>query len=371
MQNFGKELKKTNYFADDLQNLLQNKNNQTDKINAIFNFVKNKVKWNNYYDYFTHEGVKTAYKNGNGNVAEINLILVSMLREAGINANPVLVSTRSHGIPIFPTIEGFNYVIAGIELPNKTILLDATEKYSSVNNLPKRVLNWQGRIVRKNGTSDFIDLFPTVYSLDKKRIGITMEPNGTIKGNARFSYKNLNGILFRNRFDKLVNSELIKALENDYSPIEISKANLFNSDKLDKPLLISMKFTAENQTEIINNKIYFSPLFFLEEKENIFKSDERKLPIDFASPWMDNYSIQITIPDGYKVETLPKNEIIETENNIADFKYTITTKENKIILNVITRVSFPIIPANLYKAFKDIYSKRVKKMKEKVVLIKE
>ncbi|MCP4883238.1 MAG: hypothetical protein GY908_05570 [Flavobacteriales bacterium] len=70
-----------------------------------------------------------------------------MLRASGIDANPILVSTRDHGIPIFPTKKGFNYVIAGVELNADITLLDITEKYSFPDILPLRDLNWEGRLL--------------------------------------------------------------------------------------------------------------------------------------------------------------------------------------------------------------------------------
>ncbi|MEE9350178.1 MAG: DUF3857 domain-containing protein [Flavobacteriaceae bacterium] len=144
---FGVELNKKKYFKDDLTKILNESKSTNDKISVILKFVKDKIKWNNFYGIRTSDGVSKAYKNGFGNVAEINLILTAMLREAGLDASPVLVSTRSNGIPLFPTIEGFNYVIAGVELDNEIVLLDATEPFSAPNVLPSRVLNWQGRIL--------------------------------------------------------------------------------------------------------------------------------------------------------------------------------------------------------------------------------
>ena len=66
--------------------------------------------WNGMYGYTSDEGVKKAYDLKTGNIADINLILVGMLRAANLKANPVLISTRSNGVPLFPTMEGFNYV---------------------------------------------------------------------------------------------------------------------------------------------------------------------------------------------------------------------------------------------------------------------
>ena len=110
--NFGSELNKTSYFKDDLTKVLNGTTNDNEKIMAIFNHVKSKVKWNDYKGKYTDKGVKKAYKEGVGNVADINLMLTSMLRVANLNAKPVLVSTRANGVPLFPTLDGFNYVIA-------------------------------------------------------------------------------------------------------------------------------------------------------------------------------------------------------------------------------------------------------------------
>src|SRR5690606_32462713 len=102
VDSFGNELERNNYFEDDLNNLLSGISNPTEKVSRIYSFIVNKMAWNKYNGYYTNEGVKEAYKKGSGNVADINLMLVAMLRKANLNANPVLVSTKDHGMPLFP-----------------------------------------------------------------------------------------------------------------------------------------------------------------------------------------------------------------------------------------------------------------------------
>ncbi|MDI9309097.1 MAG: DUF3857 domain-containing protein, partial [Limnohabitans sp.] len=162
--NFGPELNKTGYFEKEIQALVQNLQTRDEKIAAIFNYVKSTVNWNGYEDYTCHDGVKTAYKNKTGNVAEINLMLVAMLRFAGIDASPILISTRDNGIAFYPSRTAYNYVIAGVEIEEDIILLDATEKFAMPNVLPTRDLNWFGRIIRKTGSSADINLTPKTLS---------------------------------------------------------------------------------------------------------------------------------------------------------------------------------------------------------------
>lgn len=160
-----------------------------EKIYKVFEFVKEKIKWNNYLGYYTDNGVKKAYKKGLGNVADINLNLVVMLKSIGLDATPVLVSTIDNGIPLFPTKYGFNYVIAMVITPIGNILLDATEKNTVFNVLSERVLNFRGLAIYENGESERIELFPKDHSIDKTIINAKFDGNGFI-GTARKSMSN-------------------------------------------------------------------------------------------------------------------------------------------------------------------------------------
>jgi len=94
--DFGTELGYSNYFKNDLENLLKDKTSNFEKTASIFNFVKAKIKWNGYPGMYTDRGVRKAYKEGTGNIADINLMLVSMLREAGLLTRPIYNDIMRH-----------------------------------------------------------------------------------------------------------------------------------------------------------------------------------------------------------------------------------------------------------------------------------
>jgi hypothetical protein len=369
--NFGEQLKAKNYFKEDLNAMIAGVTSPNEKLIKVFSFVKNKIKWNGFNGVFTRDGVKKAYKEGVGNVAEVNLTLVAMLREAGLKAEPVLVSTRSHGMSLTPTIDGFNYVIAAVENPNGIYFLDATEKYSLPNVLPLRALNWQGRIVRRDGTSTFINLFPNTFNSDVKNVNIKINEEGELTGTVRSIYNNLNALNYRTYFNNLAEDDLIKNNESKYDNIEIEKIRVNNKNNIGKPVVESFKFNADNQTEVINDKIYFSPLFFLQRKENIFKSKERQYPIDFGAAWLDKYDIVISIPEGYKVEKLTESANVEIEGNLGSFTYKISQHDNVIRLGVVTKINMAIIPSNQYLQVKEFYKKMINIQSGKIVLSKK
>ncbi|HQK41321.1 MAG TPA: DUF3857 domain-containing protein, partial [Flavobacterium alvei] len=220
--DFGPELNKTGYFEADVDKLLTGINTSNERIEALFNYVKSNVKWDDYKGYSCNEGVKNAYKNKTGNCAEINLMLTAMMRYAGLNANPVLISTRDNGIAFFPNRTAFNYVIAAVETPEGMILLDATEKYSKPNILPLRDLNWFGRLIRKDGTSTEINLMPKTLSRKVVNMGFAIKSDGSIEGKTRSQYVDYEALDFRIQHLLTNKDTYLEELENKNNKIEIS-----------------------------------------------------------------------------------------------------------------------------------------------------
>jgi len=366
---FGGELEKVSHFKNDLETLIHGTKKEMQLV-TIFQFVKDKIKWDNSKRIYTNKGVRTAYKNGVGNVAEVNLTLVAMLREAGFNANPILISTRDHGIPFFPTKSGFNYVLAGVENDDGIILLDATEKYSLPNILPIRAINWQGRIVRKDGSSDAIDLFSQYESSTKVLLSTKLDSEGVFKGKVRYIYKNQIALKIRNNNNSIIEQDLINKLEKEKQDIEINALKILNDKNIYKPLIYNMSFESDNHSEIIGEKLYFSPLLFLTEIENPFKLETRNYPIDFGTAWKNSFNISIEIPAEYKIESTPKNNTYAMPDNLGEYKYICKQVGNKLqILNEI-RIHEGNIPTKSYKALKEFYKLMIDKQLEKIILSK-
>ena len=366
---FGGELKKTSYFKEDLTALRNKFSNKNELMLAIFEFVKHKVKWNNTYGKYSYNGVRTAYKKGEGSVADINLMLVAMLREAGINANPIILSTRSHGIPIFPTLNGFNYVIAGVEVENNVLLLDATEENSTPNVLPLRDLNWKGRIIRENESSIWVNLISKPANLSAIT-QITISKDGEVQGLKRTVYKNHEALNFRNKFGKVKDEEIIEKIEEDNEQIEILDFRITNKNKIYKPVTSVYKFSSEDLIDVIGDKMYFKPLFYMAETKNPFKLEKREYPIDFGMPNTNKKMISITIPNGYAVESIPKSFAIGLPDNSGVYKCSITSTGNKIRIISLYKINSSIIPANYYPQLKEFYKQMIAKNIEQVVLKK-
>lgn len=368
---FGEELKKRNYYIEDLGEILEGISDPNEKINSVYEYVKNKVKWNERNSVFTRKGVKSAYKEGVGNSAEINLMLMSMLSEAGFNVNPVILGTSDKVISLFPTMSGFNYVIARVKLPNGEIIyLDATDEYGAINILPERVVKGTARVIAKNGTSQYLDLRPKKPSLNRYNVQYEVGADGTVNGKRNVRHLGYLAHDFRVKKAAMDDESKVKILKEKYALNEIEDYTTKGIKEFGKGVNERFTFASEDQVEVIENEMFFAPLLFLRDQENIFKSDEREYPVDFGFGFSNMYTININIPEGYEVVECPKPGAFKLPDNLGSFKFRSMVSNGTIQISVNETINASIIPANYYAALKEFYNKVIQKEEEQIVLKK-
>lgn len=366
--DFGEQLKKSGYFGNDLSLAIAGATEPNEKIYNIFNFVKSKVKWNGIHGYYTNLGVRQAYKQGVGNVGDINLILTAMLRESGLEANPVLISTKDNGIPLFPTRSGFNYVVCAVNLDQGMVLLDASDSYSSLNVLPIKALNWQGRLIRNDGSSNWVNL--SVQEASKEIVSLNIKLNSDLSatGKVRNQFIDYSALNYRNTYGNHSNDDLIKDIESKDGNLEVSNIEVEGMNVPIKPVLLTYEYQLDDALEEIGGSYYFSPLLFLKIKETPFKLQTRKYPIDLNYPTSRKYMVNILLPDGFEIESLPENQKLQYNSTEGEFTYLI--KENGSMIQVIITLDLNntlILPDN-YQEFKKFFELLVGKQTEKVAL---
>lgn len=368
-ENFGGQLKEKNYFIEDINTVIAGKQSELEKTLAVFNFVKSKIKFNDYSSIETDLGVKKAYKEGVGNSADINLNLVNMLRHIGLDAKPVLISTIENGIPIFPSIAAFDHVIVSVMIGGEKVLLDATNKHNAVNVIDEDNLNFYGYEIYQKEEFKEIPIYPIKHALKKTIINAKFS-DGIINGNSRTINNAILALNYRKEFadkGKELQSKLI--LEN-YNDIDLLDFRINNLEDPEKEVNESIMFETESYFEEISNKLYISPLLFHSETINPFKSEKREYPIYFNYPFIETVIVNFTIPEGYKVESLPDNKDFTAENDLGGFKYKISANETSIQIESYLVVNEPVVQAQYYDFIKTLYKEIISKHSEKIILSK-
>jgi len=368
-EKFGDEIERsTRFFRRDLEEAMVGVSDPKEKVDVALNFLKSKVKWNGDYGLFTKEGLKDAYKIGSGNVSDVNLLLVSMLRELGIEADPVLVSSTNNDIPIFPTREGFNYVIVQANYGGEKVLLDATEKFAGINLIPLRAANWKGRLIKEDGSSEWINL--TNYTKSKETVLLTLKLDEDFQavGKASKRLTNYMALDYRIKNINSTSDELEKYIQNDNAGLQIDEVSVTGLESVEDYVTLNYKVTYKNAFDKVGDKIYITPLLYESNEENIFKLNSRKLPLDLSYLIQAKTIVNIEIPAGYEIESMPESIKAVYNNDIGYYKY-VTGYRNGLISTVATfNMEASVIQPGDYEAFKKFFEAIVSKDAEKIVL---
>jgi hypothetical protein len=370
--DFGKLLNSSGFINDTVTNICSNLSSKEEKAIAIYNYVQNRMKWNENYSIWALRGLKKPFVERIGNSAEINLLLTLLLKTAGLNAFPIIFSTRENGNPItfYPTISKYNSVLTKVEIDGKTFLLDATSKYCPFGLLPANDINGQGRVVN-NSNGDWVDLNSNEKYKEAKIYNLNITEDGKFTGSVTGSYTGYAAVEYRNMLSHEKNTnEYIRKLQENIKGLTINKYVISDFQNNTKPVSDTMYVEISDHSDLIGDKILFYPLLFECIKKNKYTLEERKYPVDYNFPISETYIFDYTLPAGYQIESLPKASTIKLPDNSISISYIVQSSENKIKLvyrrNINKRLFLPEEYANL----KEIYNQIVKKHDEQIILKK-
>jgi hypothetical protein len=370
---FGSALKKFKKTAEKLVEGSKNTSDTLQNIKAAVELIKKKMRWNNESRVFAEENnlAKTLEK-GIGNSADINLMLVSLLRAMGYDAHPVILSTRSHGKinTEIALLNRFNYVVAHLVVKGQDMLLDATDQYVALGTLPKRCLNKQGWLVHPS-KARLVSLLPKENH--GKYIDLTMVigENQQIKGSVNMSYIGYAATDFREEAFGTGQEKFLENYKKKLITWQDPKVSLENLGDLQEPVKISLEGTINEAYSQAGDKIYLQPLMGYGLQTNPFKVQNRTYPIDIGYGTTETYKFSYTIPDGYVVEELPANMAVSLVESANRFLFNITQEGNKLIVSHKVVLKKTLFEPDNYPALKEFYDKIVSKHAEQIVLKKK
>lgn len=279
-------------------------------------FISSNITWNERYSFLAANDLDDVYKNKTGSSAEINLALVSLLKRAGLEAAPALVSTRRHGqmYPLYPFTDQFNSVVAHLQVGDRQLLLDATHPFMKLGEM--RVEHYNGSAwVADSKRQAWLDFGPAELA-DVWLGDVTLSETGDLDGT--FSIMS-DGMLARSWRSDLEGADpadfIKKEFFEKYPGAQIDSVVVFDQKNVANPLKITFKCHLTSIADIVNGYIYFSPGIHAFFDSNPFKSATRYFPINFPYQVRADFILNMKLPAGYQVEELPKPQRTLLPNN--------------------------------------------------------
>jgi len=333
----------------------------------IDRFVKTNYSWDDNCEIFTTKSPKDFLRSKKGNSAEINLFLAGMLNSVGIEAYPVILSTRDHGkIKIkYPFTDFFNYVVVCAIIDSSSYLFDATEPLSNFNEISARCLNGTGLIINKKEEnwlqfkSNFVST--TEYNFKLR----PSSKNDSLTENCKLITTGYEAVDYRKKFNTAYNKLKDKLLPNTSMEDSIKATNL---NKVEEPF--ELGYSLKVPIESLEDKIIVSPFCKKAITENPLKQPDRTYPVDMVYKSGDIFQSTIVIPKGYKFLQKPEN--LKIDNALIKINYT-TEIVNNDTIKVTGGYEFKkeVYKVDDYIFLKNFFNIIVDKFNEKLVFEKK
>ena len=364
----GKNIPGTGAFTDEVKKMPEEEN----KMKAIYNYVRSNMTWNYFYVKYAGEGVKDAWEKKKGTSGEINLILVNLLKEVGLEVYPALVSERFHGkVNIeYPFVDQFNSVFACVLIKDKKYYLDATDTYTPAHINPYDILNTTALIV------------------NKKRGGLVTVTNDSLEYNDYVNTRaevNNNGIFSGSVFIKSSGYSRIEKLkeykeegkgkyaESNYSKDGFTIKDFEFLNQNNDSLPAEQKFEFGTSLAGSGDYLYIPLNLFSGFERNPFISDKRFSNVNFGYKRTINSSSSIQLPENYKLDGLPKSIKMITPDN--DIVFTRSVQYDKVTNSIFCMFGFEfkksLYTVDEYPVLQEVYKKMFEFLKEPVVLKKQ
>jgi transglutaminase-like putative cysteine protease len=372
-KTLGDQMKRKDVFKELIPTITKGNTDDLEKAKAIYNYVKKQIKWNNYYGAYSEDNIKRALENRSGNVADINLSLISALSTAGLDAEAVMLSTRDNGTvnKLYPVMSDFNYLVAKVNIGDKSYLLDATEPLLPFGLLPLRCINDQGRVINLKKPSYWIDLKASQKTVTSYILTGKMTTDGKIIGTLTTHTSGY--AAYNKRRDILKYSspdEYVEKLDDRLTRIKILEYSISNLDSVENSLVekYEIEFTVNDGSN--NNQFYFSPFFINTISKNPFNLNDRTYPVDLGAASDERIIINVTLPQKYQLVEKPKDMAIALPN--AGGKYLLQTNldENTISMSQVLQFNNAIYQPEEYLFLKEFYSKIIQNQKTEFLLKK-
>lgn len=375
LSSFGEQLKSDSEYLALVNEITSGLSDSTGKMQAIYSYIIESMVWDGIHSPYTDNDLPEVLTAKKGNSAELNLLLVQLLREAGLEAQPILLSTRDHGkvVEYFAIANQFNHVIAKVDIGGEHFLLDATSDNDSVNILPVQDLNGNGLLV-SDENAEWIELKPGIETKSKVTFNVRLNNEGNIDGEVYVSSKGYDAAEESTKLKELSENEYInKIFSNHFKSGAIDSFQV--SPKLQETGALDYTLFLENvRPNVIQESgdlLYLNPMMFLREEENPFPQPERTIPVEFPYLFEKEYIANIVVPEGYIIDEVPAPKISSIPGGAVEIRRLTQVTQNRITIMSKLSIKRKTFKPEEYKFLREFYSHAVDFHNEQIVLRSE
>ena len=328
--DFGKRYELKNPLAEQQKALSLDDMDLRKKVSALRTLLLQNYKWNDSFSFWGVSSRKAA-KEDELNAGSLNFILMSMMRDAGIEALPVVMSRRSKGrLPFFPTASAFNAMVLQVAETDSTwFYVDACDDDYPVGSLNTDLLVDRAmRIGTKS--AQMVNVADACSGKSQTNIVAQISADGVLSGTMQAVCRDEDAAYFRKAFRAAQDStrfieEMATRYNVEYDSYEVN-GQRGGAERVDE------RITFHRNLEVAGDMIYVNPFLFI-DATSPFTEEKRDLPVEFDYNKSLRAGISLRLPEGYAVEEMPKNRLLQSPDKSITCRIATRLKDGTITIN--------------------------------------
>lgn len=356
-QFFNNQTNKKNFFEKRLPAEILTIEDELERAKRTYAFIQQHFTWNSKNWTNDDAKIKDAFEEKSGNVSEINVSLYNSLKATNLDAQLVVLSTRSNGLPtkLYPIIYDYNYVIVKLNIKGNDYFLDATDKFLPFGMLPIRTINGDGRIINFEEEGTWVALKSIEGTLINTAVKLKLSSENKINGELKIRRTGYYASNHREKISTMSEENYLNEFESDNTNIEVNDYKILNENELEKALQENFEISLTSDSNNAEN-IKINPFILEKLSINPFKLKNRTYPVDFAYPFKRLYSFYFEIPENMEVVQIPKSKGFSLENKGGLFILKSLIDKNVIKIFVNFSINRKIFNSEDYAALKEYFN---------------
>jgi len=308
-----------------------------------------------------NKDVEDLWKHQYGNGRDLTWLYLGMVRAAGFEAYPCLVSERSS---YFFRKERLNSAeldanVVLVKVNGKDQYLDPGAAFTPFGLLPWVETGVDGLRLDKNGGTWIQTTLPTSDETHvQKQAQVRLTSDGDLEGTVKVTYTGLEAldrrIHERNEDDTARKKSLEEEVQNSI-PVG-SNAELTNTPDWKNgnvPLVAEFKLKVPGWTSSAGKRALLPTGLFSGYEKHLFEHADRVWPIYFRYPFQTNDEISVSLPEGWKVDSQPKD--LDRDAKAVQYKLEVKSDAGVIEVKRILRSDIVMVGKENYSILRGFY----------------
>lgn len=344
---------------------------ETEKARRVFLYVRDNIVCTGNKGVYAEQSPQSTFRAKKGSIAEVNLLLTALLRNANLHASPLILSTTDHGFTVetHPLLSRFNYLVTQVQVGGKTVYLDASQNHLGFGKLLPTCYNGHARVVNEEATPVYL----VADSLNERKVTALYLAKGTKslwEGSVNQTPGYYNSYELRERIKADGQEKFFKDMQKDFgAEVKLADVRVDSLNNFDDPISLHYTISLNSEKEDV---IYVNPMLNEGYKTNPFKSAERRYPVEMPYTTDETYLLSMEVPDGYELDELPKP--VKAKFDAAGktfFEYLIQNSSGIISLRSRVKIDHTLYEPAEYEGLREFFNLIVKKHNEQIVFKKK